>query len=200
MRIFMLTDSQRKTLQFIRAYIEKHDYAPTFPEIARGIGISSQGSAHRYVKNLIEQGYLENSDGRHRGLRLVKESPEGHIPLLGKIAAGLPIEAIPGNDEINLLDYCAGPGRFAVKVCGDSMIDMGIMDGDIAIIKACDTARRNDIVVALIDEQEATLKRFQPMDKHQVKLIPANQSMEAMVYAASRVRIQGVLLASLRQY
>ncbi|MDH5764739.1 MAG: transcriptional repressor LexA [Gammaproteobacteria bacterium] len=195
----MLTDSQRKTLDFICHYVNQHGYAPKLQEIATGIGIQSRGVVHRYVQALINEGYLTNIPGRHRGLQLTESIQHSTIPLLGKIAAGQPIEAISGH-EINLADFFMGPGRFALKVQGESMIDAGILDGDIAVIKQQYEARNGDIVVALIDNEEATLKTFQRMDQHHIKLIPANKYMQAMIYGAERVQIQGILIGSLRRY
>ena len=196
----MLTDSQRKTLQFIRQYVAQHGYAPKLQEIAEGIGISSRGVAHRYVQALIEAGYLENTSGRHRGLRLLADETETRLPLLGTIAAGLPIEAIEGQDEINLADFFMGPGRFALKVQGDSMVEAGILDGDIAIIRQQNQAHNGDIVVALIDNLEATLKTFKRLANGQIQLIPANAQLSTMVYDPERVQIQGILVGSMRRY
>lgn len=196
----MLTDSQRKTLAFIRHYVAQHGYAPKLQEIATGIGIQSRGVVHRYVQALIAEGHLENTAGRHRGLQLVESTHDTRLPLLGKIAAGQPIEAIPGHDEINLADFFMGPGRFALKVQGESMIDVGILHGDIAVIKQQNDAHNGDIVVALIDDEEATLKTFQRVNQNLIKLIPANKYMQAMIYEAQRVQIQGILVGSLRRY
>ena len=196
----MLTDSQRKTLQFIRHYVASHGYAPKLQEIAEGIGISSRGVAHRYVQALIDGGYIEASSGRHRGIRLLDDETETRLPLLGKIAAGMPIEAIEGQDEINLADFFMGPGRFALKVQGDSMIEAGILDGDIAIIRQQNQAHNGDIVVALIDNLEATLKTFKRLANGQIQLIPANAQLSTMVYDPRRVQIQGILVGSMRRY
>ena len=196
----MITDSQRKTLTFIRHYVAQHGYAPKLQEIAAGIGIQSRGVVHRYVQALIAEGLLENTSGRHRGLQLVESSHDNRLPLLGTIAAGQPIEAIPGHDEINLTDFFMGPGRFALKVQGESMVDAGILNGDIAVIKQQNDARNGDIVVALIDNENATLKTFQRMDQHHIKLTPANRYMQAMIYEAERIQIQGILVGSLRRY
>lgn len=198
----MLTDSQQRTLSFIQAYILRCGSSPTYPEIAKGIGIQSQGTAHRYVKSLVEMGYLLNEDGSHRGLRL----PDGvaeegmTLPLLGKIAAGQPIEAISGYDSVNLNQMFGGENRYALKVTGDSMIELGILDGDTVIIESCDTAAKDSIVVALVDNYEATLKIYRPLSNNRIKLIPANASMQSMVYPAERVQIQGVLVGTLRTY
>lgn len=196
----MLTDSQRKALQFIRHYVASHGYAPKLQEIAEGIGISSRGVAHRYVQALIDGGYIEASSGRHRGIRLLDDETETRLPLLGKIAAGLPIEAIEGQDEINLADFFMGPGRFALKVQGDSMIEAGILDGDIAIIRQQNQAHNGDIVVALIDNLDATLKTFKRLANGQIQLIPANAQLSTMAYDPRRVQIQGILVGSMRRY
>ncbi|MCW8923227.1 MAG: transcriptional repressor LexA [Gammaproteobacteria bacterium] len=200
-----LTDNQRAVLSFIQHYIAENDVSPKLQEIAEGIGIRSRGVAHRYVQALVDAGFLAIDRGRHRGIRLLKEHShtpphKDTMPLLGKIAAGSPIEAIPGEDEINLTDFF-GKNNFAVRVQGDSMVDAGIYDGDIAIIEFRETANNGDIVVALIDEQEATLKRFKSTPHGRfIQLVPENRGMETMVYEASRVRIQGVLVGQLRKY
>ncbi|MCK5262836.1 MAG: transcriptional repressor LexA [Gammaproteobacteria bacterium] len=199
----ILTDNQRTVLNFIQRYIATRGVSPKLQEIAEGIGISSRGVAHRYVQALVDAGFLSIDKGKHRGIRLLRENPhqpENTLPLLGKIAAGKPIEAIPGEDEINLIDFF-GQNTFAVRVQGDSMIDSGIFDGDIAVIEFRETASDGDIVVALIDEEEATLKRFKSTPQGRfIKLIPENKDMETMEYEASRVRIQGVLVGQLRKY
>jgi repressor LexA len=200
----MITPSEQKTLNFIRNHIEQHDYSPSYAEIALGIGISSKGVAHRYVQALIDKGYLSNNPGRHHSLQINGDTTQSKdaysIPLLGKIAAGRPIEAIPDEDEINLADFFMGPGRFALKVQGSSMIEAGILDGDVAIIKQQSVARNGEIIVALIDNNEATLKSFQKMKDGNIKLTPANRDMQVMIYTADRVQIQGVLVGSMRRY
>jgi repressor LexA len=198
-----LTDKQRLTLDFIERYLATHTVPPKLQEIAEGIGIRSRGVAHRYVQALIDAGFLTMNSGKHRGIHLRKANPhrpEFILPLLGKIAAGKPIEAIPGEDEIDLREFF-GHNNFAVRVQGDSMIEAGILDGDTVIIEFRETANDGDIVVALIDESETTLKRFKRSHKGRyIKLIPENKDMEPMVYEASRVRIQGVLIGQLRKY
>ena len=198
-----LTDKQQVTLDFIQRYIAIHTIAPKMQEIAEGIGIRSRGVAHRYVQALVDAGFISMDSGKHRGIRLLNPNPhrpESTLPLLGKIAAGKPIEAIPGEDQIDLRDFF-GHNNFAVRVQGDSMIEAGIMDGDTVIIEFRETANDGDIVVALIDETETTLKRFKRSNRGKyIKLIPANRDMEEMVYEADRVRIQGVLIGQLRKY
>lgn len=202
MRTKQLTDQQRHVLDFIERYSAVHAMPPKLQEIADGIGISSRGVAHRYVQALIEAGYIETQGG-HRGIRLLRSNPHrnpSNLPLLGRIAAGKPIEAIAGEDELDFKEFF-GSGNFAIQVKGDSMIEAGILDGDTVIIQFRETANNGDIVVALIDESETTLKRFKRSHQgRQIELIPANSNMEPMIYEADRVRIQGVLVGQLRKY
>jgi repressor LexA len=203
MRTNDLTDNQRKVLDFIQGYVAVNEVSPKLQEIAEGIGITSRGVAHRYVQALIDAGFLETNSGRHRGIRLLQSEvkrSESVLPLLGKIAAGKPIEAIAGQDEIDLSGFF-GTNSYAIRVQGESMIEAGIMDGDIVVIEFRETANDGDIVVALIDEEEATLKRFKRSQQGKyIKLIPENSEMEPMIYEAERVRIQGILIGQLRHY
>ena len=174
---------------------------PLLSEIASGLGISSKGVIHRYIQALIEEGLIHVESGRHRGIQLNGTSAKpSSLPLLGRIAAGHPIEAIPGEDEINLLDYFIGPNRFVLKVTGDSMIEAGILDGDMVVIEQTSQAEEGEIVVALIDREEATLKRLQYDSDGSITLLPSNTAMAPMHYAAERVAIQGRLVGQMRRY
>jgi repressor LexA len=201
----MLTDRQQATYQFIRNYHLRHGYAPKLTEIAGGIGISSKGVVHRYLKAIAEEGLIDLLSGRHRGIQLVENHLEAQaaeltLPLFGKIAAGQPIEAIPNHDTFNLSAFFLGPNRFVLKVQGDSMIEAGIIDGDMVIIKQKNCARDGDIVVALIDNDETTLKYLQQNKGGTVTLLPANQTMQPMNYLAERIQIQGVVVGQMRSY
>ncbi len=198
----MLTTQEQNTLQFIRNYIAQFGYAPRFKEIGQAIGVKSQGTIHRYVKALEDKGYIERTRNNSRGIQLVDlplVAPPV-IPLVGKIAAGLPIEAVEDQQELNLSEMFMGPDLFALRVSGDSMIDAGILDGDYVVIKKQPVAHDGDIVVALIDRVEATLKRFRRISNSEVKLIPENPDMEPMIYRADRVTIHGVLVGQMRSY
>ncbi len=198
----MLTTQEQNTLQFIRNYIAQFGYAPRFKEIGQAIGVKSQGTIHRYVKALEDKGYIERSHNNSRGIQLVDlplVSPPV-IPLVGRIAAGMPIEAVEDQQELNLAEMFMGPDLFALRVSGDSMIDAGILDGDYVVIKKQPVAHDGDIVVALIDRVEATLKRFRRIGNSEVKLIPENPDMEPMIYRADRVTIHGVLVGQMRSY
>lgn len=198
----MLTTQEQNTLQFIRNYLAQYGYAPKFKEIGMAIGVSSQGTIHRYVQSLEDKGYINRIKGNSRGMSLVElplVSPPT-IPLVGKIAAGLPIEAIEDQQELNLAEMFMGPELFALRVTGDSMMDAGILDEDYVIIRKTPVANDGDIVVAMIDKSEATLKRFKRRSEGQVALIPENAEMEPMIYPAERVTIHGVLVGQLRNY
>ncbi|MEJ2454198.1 MAG: transcriptional repressor LexA [Candidatus Thiodiazotropha sp.] len=197
----MLTPTQDRTLAFIRRYLKRRGYAPSLIEIAEGIGITSKGTAHRHVQALADAGRIRLIPGRKRGIELVDEdeSDKSSLPLLGRIAAGQPIEAIAGQDRLDLSDLL-GPNRYALQVKGDSMIGAGILDGDLVVIERCDTADDGAIVVALIDDEEATLKRLKRLKSGRIKLIAENPEMPPLTYAAKRVRIQGVLVCQMRRY
>ena len=197
----MLTPSQHKTLTFICQFIAHHQHAPSLSEVAEGIGIRSKGVAHRYVQALAEAGALILHPGQHRGIELVEEAIEDtlSIPLLGRIAAGHPIEAIPDQDQLDL-STLYGPNRYALRVTGDSMVDAGILDGDTVIIEQRDIANDGEIVVALIDGEDATLKRLKYRQDGNLALIAENTTIPPMIYAAERVTIQGIVVGQLRWY
>lgn len=196
----MLTAGQHRTLDFIRHYIAREGFAPTLTEIALGLGIRSRGSVHKQVRALAQAGAIRLLAGRKRGIELTEEIPALTLPLLGRIAAGCPIEAIPDEDTLNLAEFLLGPERFALRVQGDSMIDIGILDGDTVVIRRRERADDGEIVVALIDNQEATLKRLRYLSGGRIQLVPENSALQAMVYPAQRVSIQGVLVGQLRTY
>lgn len=197
----MLTDRQRAVYEFIHAYVERCGYAPKLREIAQHLGIRSRGTVHRYVRAVADAGLIEITSTRARGIRLAgPDAAPGTLPLLGRIAAGRPIEAIPGEEHLSLQTSLAAPQRYALRVQGDSMIEAGILDGDFIVVDARARPRDGDIVVALIDAHEATLKRLQRHRDGGVSLHPANRSMAPMRYPAARVQLQGVVVGQLRLY
>jgi repressor LexA len=204
-RTTMLTERQQATYDFIREYFLRNGRAPKLNEIAMGIGIRSRGVVHRYLKAIADEGLIEILPGRHRGIRLLDDQEQYaasayELPLLGKIAAGLPIEAIPGQDTINLAEFFIGPGRFVLRVQGDSMIDAGILDGDMVVVASRNHADNGDIVVALIDDDEATLKRIRHHSDGSVTLIPANAALKPIRYSGDRIQVQGVVVGQMRSY
>lgn len=195
----MTNPTQTKTYDFICSYIRKFGYSPTLTEIANGIAVRSKSLISRYVHALAEADLIELVPGSHRSIRL-KELPEPKIPLLGQIAAGLPIEAVSDHNAVDIVDILTGNygNLFGLKVKGDSMVDEGIFDGDIVLCEKRQTAQEGEIVVALIDQQEATLKRFHKQKNDTISLVPANIALKPQVYAAHRVQIQGIFRGLIR--
>ncbi len=197
----MLSRRQQQTFDFVQGYTRRHGHAPLLSEIAQGLGIRSKGVVHRYLQALAREGLVELYPGRHRGIRLAAHGGTGSsLPVLGRIAAGRPIEAIPDLEEINLADFFTGPDRFVLRVDGDSMIEAGILNGDMVVVEKREWASDHEIVAALIDGEEATLKRLRHNPDGSVMLVPANSAMAPMIYSAERVRIQGVVVAQMRAY
>jgi len=196
---------QKELLNFVNQYISKEGVSPTLAEMAQALGVSSLSTVHEHLQKLEARGLLKRYRGMVRGIELldqkIAKTLNGiEIPLVGLIAAGQPIEAIENNDEtINVSpDLAASSKRtFALQVRGDSMIEEGILDGDYVVVQQQDTAQNGDIVVALIDNTYATLKRFFK-EKNRVRLEPANAKMEP-IYAVN-VAIQGRVTGVVRRY
>ena len=197
----MLTKLQEKVLQYITHFITQNGHGPTLTEIGGALGIRSKGTVHRYVEALVAKGHLRKTGRGWRGIRLAGEYDRRLtiLPLAGRIAAGRPIEAIPDQEEVNFSELLLGPDRFALRVAGESMKDAGILDGDLVIVRKSDSAENGAIVVALIDNDEVTLKRLR---KHgdRIELLAANPAVTAMIYPAKRVKIQGVVIGQVRMY
>ena len=206
-----LTKRQKDFLQFLSGFIEKKGYSPSYEEIADGMGLASLATVHKHILSLEAKQYLKRGFNQSRSLEVapkyyeeqrqhIQEMPATSVPLLGRIAAGAPVEAIAGEDTLNFADFVGDPGTFALKVRGDSMIDDHICDGDYVLIEQANDARNGDIVVALVDGVETTLKRFYAEPGDKVRLQPANTAMQPIYVAKSAVQIQGKLLAVLRKY
>ena len=199
-----LTQTEVKIQDFIRSFIDQNGHSPTLREIGDGVAIKSKGTVHRYVTSLKTKGALQHNERQWRGISMneLEDNTVATLPFLGRIAAGQPIEAISDITEININDMLigAGAGRYMLQVKGDSMVDLGILDGDMVVIERRDYAKNGQIVVALVDDENATLKRFHSEDDGQILLIPANASLTAQQYAADRVRIQGILVGQMRTY
>jgi len=196
-----LTRRQQDIYNYLRNNAGQFMHPPTFDELCHALGLSSRGSLHKHIQALIEAGLVEPMAGR-QGIRLVEWGQEQvGIPHLGTIAAGRPIEAIPQPEFLPVPDFLLGERpSYVLTVKGESMIEAGIMDGDLVVIEKRDHARNGEIVVALIKGTEATLKRLQNNNDGSISLIPENHSMDAMTYPAEDVQIQGVLVSLLRRY
>ncbi len=198
-----LTDRQRQAWGFIRRFIAEKGYAPKLSEIAIGLSIKSRGTVHRYVQALVNAGLIRVKPLMQRGIELVEDaihSPsETDIPLLGTIAAGHPIEAIATPEPINPSTWF-GTGSYALKVKGDSMIEAGILEGDIVVCQPAKQAEPHQIAVVLVNQQEATLKYCRPQVNGTIQLVPANQNLTPQTYPADAIQIQGVVIGQLRRY
>jgi repressor LexA len=195
-----LTRRQHELLDYLRRRGAEQRLPPSLTEICRDLGLVSRGSLHKQVVALVRCGLVEPMHGKQRGVRLVEPANDGAIALLGVIAAGKPIEALARDETIELPTWLRTEGDcYALRVRGDSMRDAGILDGDVVVVAARDSARRGEMVVALIDGQEATLKRIEPRGT-EIVLHAENPAYPAQHYAAERVRIQGVVVAQLRRY
>lgn len=199
----MLTDRQQDALDFIRDYFDTNGKAPLIHEIAQGLGINSHSTTHRYVQALIKEGYLKRFPTRKRGLELVElegNEPTITLPLKGKIAAGRLIEAIPDEDEIDVGIMFKGNNRYVLKISGESMTGKGIMSGDYVVIDSSQQAQHGDIIVALVDNNDATLKTMLINKDSTITLMPANDAFEPLTLDPNRLSIQGVMVGLLRSY
>jgi repressor LexA len=195
-----LTKKQKDVLDFITDYVREHGFSPTQKEIQTHFGFKSLGSVQDYIKYLKNGGYLNNDSHSVRGLTpsTVTQNSE-EIPLLGNIAAGTPIEAIENTNTISVPSHLLGTGQhYALQVKGESMIEEGILDGDIAIIKHQNQAHNGQIVVAIIDN-ETTLKKYFKKSK-QVELHPANRTMKPLIIKDRECEIRGLLVGLIRSY
>lgn len=195
-----LTKKQKEVLDYITEYVRENGYSPTQKEIQDHFGFKSLGSVQDYIKYLTNGGHLVNDSHSVRGLMpaTVQQNTED-IPLLGSIAAGVPIEAIENTDTISVPTTMLGRGRhYALKVKGQSMIEEGILDGDVAIIRHVTQADNGQIVVAVIDN-ETTLKKYFKKAK-QIELHPANSAMKPIIIKDRECEIRGLLVGLIRTY
>ena len=180
--------------------------APTLDELCEELALRSRGSLHKHIRALVDAGLVADLAGKQRGVRLVEnysDAGRSHgnaLPLLGKIAAGVPIEAVEAAENVEIPSLLRSEKPcFALRVQGDSMVEDGILDGDVVVVEHADVARNGQIVVALVDGEDATLKRIFQRPR-EIELRPANSGMEAMCYAPERVSIQGVVIGQMRSY
>ena len=223
----MLTRKQHELLVYIQERLGETGVSPSFEEMKDALDLKSKSGVHRLISALEERGFIRRLPNRARALEILR-LPDGKavagsisssvgepaaafsapraandvldIPLHGRIAAGTPIEALQGTDMLPVPAALLGPGEhYALEVAGDSMVDEGILDGDFALIHRQETAREGDIVVALIDQEEATLKTFR-REGQMIRLDPANRRYDPQRYRPEQVEIQGRLAGLLRRY
>ena len=217
----MLTRKQHELLLFINDRLSASGVSPSFEEMKDALDLRSKSGVHRLIRALEERSFIRRLPNRARALEVVRMPEVGakpaaktspaplpvaandgvvELPLHGRIAAGVPIEALEGQSSLSVPAALLGPGEhYALEVAGDSMIEAGILDGDYALVRRTETARDGEIVVALIDDAEATLKYFRK-EGRMIRLDPANRAYEAQRYAPGQVRVQGKLAGLLRRY
>ncbi|HUD20896.1 MAG TPA: transcriptional repressor LexA [Candidatus Saccharimonadales bacterium] len=200
----MLTPKQKQILNFVEKFIKENDYAPSYREIADHFGMSSVATVAEHIENLKLKGYLTSSDNNYRSLMVteVEVEPNNGIfnfvaPLMGTIQAGRPIEAIRTAETLEIPRDMMSKNVFALKVKGDSMIDDGILEGDYVVVEPCNSPKNGDIVVALINKDEVTLKRFY-REKDHIRLQPANKKYQPI--RVSKVYIQGKVRGVIRKF
>ena len=216
----MLTRKQQELLGFIDERLKADGVSPSFEEMKEALNLRSKSGVHRLINALEERNFIRRLPNRARALEVLRlpdamapvrarapavVMPEPandtvSVPLHGRIAAGLPVEALESDRTLSVPSALLGPGdHYALEVSGDSMVEAGIFDGDYALVRRCEDARDGDIVVALIDDAEATLKYLR-REKGMIRLDPANSSYQPQRYRPDQVRVQGRLAGLLRRY
>ena len=199
-----LTRRQREVLDVIRDFIAQNGYSPSLEEVGGSLGLSSVATVHKHVTHLVEKGYVRRAWNQNRSIEIVDSGVGGgtvSLPLAGRIAAGQPLEAVPASETLAVpADFVAGRGAtYVLRVEGHSMIDEQIRHGDFVVVEERAEAADGEVVVALVEGREATLKRLY-REGGQVRLQPANPEMQPIVVPADRVQVQGVVVGLLRKY
>ena len=204
-----ITRRQREVYDFISRFVAENSYSPSYEEIRVGLGLNSLATVHKHISNLEKKTLLTRDYNRSRSIDLLP--PKGKLkqsmsvntglvlPLLGRIAAGQPIEAVQNSETISLADFVRSKEVFVLEVRGDSMQDEAILDGDYVLVEKSKIAHNGDIVVALLDTTDATLKRFY-REGDNIRLQPSNANMKPIIVPAANVEIQGRVIGVLRKY
>jgi repressor LexA len=206
-----LTRRQKQLYDFIANFVQTHGYSPSFEEIREGLGLNSLATVHKHVTNLEKKGLLHRDANRSRSIDLLAPrgkmkqamaaaaSAANSLPLVGRIAAGRPVETFETPETISFSDFTRSKDVFVLQVTGESMQDEHIVDGDYILVERTQVARDGEIVVALVEGAETTLKRIYKEGDH-VRLQPSNVTMAPIVMPATSVEIQGRVIGVLRKY
>lgn len=207
-----LTKRQKEVLDYLATFLQEHGYSPSFEEIANGLRLASLATVHKHISALEAKNYVRRSYNQSRSLEITErgrdrasdgiagKNPSAELPLLGRIAAGAPVESVAGDERLNLGDFVRDDTTYALQVRGESMIEDHICSGDYVLVERTTSVRDGEIVVALVDGTETTLKRFYKEPRDRVRLQPANSGMKPIIVDASSVQIQGRVLAVLRKF
>src|ERR1700746_3254819 len=205
-----LTKRQKEVLDFLVAFHNKHGYSPSFEEMARSLKLTSLATVHKHITTLERKGFIRRGYNQSRSIEVVQlpkpvreQVLDRHIielPLAGRIAAGRPLEAVEDHETISLSDFARGQNTFVLQVKGESMREDHILDGDFIVVEQTQVANTGEIVVALVGEDDATVKRFYREQGGKIRLQPANSQMSPILVPATEVRIQGRVVGVLRKY
>lgn len=205
-----ITRRQREVYDFISRFVTENGYSPSFEEIGQGLQLNSLATVHKHISTLEKKGFIRRGYNQSRSIEILQlpksvkeqviERKVQELPLMGRIAAGRPLEAMEERETISLGDFARGGNSFVLQVKGNSMIEDHIMDGDFVVCEQTQVANAGEIVVALIRGDEATLKRFYREGSGKIRLQPANSEMGPIIEAASDVKIQGRVIGVLRKY
>jgi repressor LexA len=207
-----LTRRQKEFLDFLIGFTDSKGYSPSYEEIASALDLASLATVHKHVSALEMKGYIRRGFNQSRSLEVspkylqeyremrVHATTPAEVPLLGRIAAGSPVEAISGNERLSFQDFVTDPNTYALEVRGESMIEDHICSGDYVLVEKSEDVKDGDIVVALVDASDATLKRFYREPDGMIRLQPANASMQPIRVKPASVQVQGRVLAVLRKF
>ena len=206
-----LTKRQKEVLDYIADFVDEHGYSPSYEELAQGLKLASLATVHKHVEGLEARNYLRRGFNQSRSIEVApkylserrKSKQPGRpsqVPLLGRIAAGKPVEAVAGQDTLHFADFLGKGETYGLQVSGESMIEDHICPGDFVLVERAQEASNGEIVVALLDGSETTLKRFYREPDGRIRLQPANSSMQPIFPKPENLQIQGRVLAVLRKY
>ena len=206
-----LTKRQKQVLDFLADFVERNGFSPSYEELAEGLGLASLATVHKHVLALETKHYVRRSFNQSRSLEITpkylqerrryqQEPALAEVPLVGQIAAGKPVESAAGEETLNFAEFARGAGTFALEVRGDSMVEDHICSGDFVLAEKAERVRDGDIVVALVDGMETTLKRYYDEPDGRIRLQPANSSMQPIYVLREQLEIQGRVIAVMRKY
>jgi repressor LexA len=205
-----LTKRQKEVLNYLVGFLNKNGYSPSFEEIAHALKLTSLATVHKHLSTLEKKGFVRRGYNQSRSIEVLQlpkpvreqvlDRQVSELPLAGRIAAGRPLEAVEVNETISLADFARGQGTYVLQVKGESMREDHILDGDYIVVEQTQVANPGEIVVALVGDDDATVKRFYREPGGKVRLQPANSTMSPIMVAASDVKIQGRVVGVLRKY
>ena len=205
-----LTKRQKQVLDYLVSFLDRHGYSPSFEEIGKSLRLNSLATVHKHISILEKKGFIRRGYNQSRSIEVVAlpqsvklsvaQRLTTELPLMGRIAAGRPLEAVEQPETISLGDFTRSKNVFVLQVKGDSMVEDHILDGDYVLVEQSETANTGEIIVALVGNEEATLKRFFREPAGKIRLQPANAHMEPIVLPGRDVKIQGRVIGILRKY